>query len=130
MRNFRILVSLREFARKLIRAKISTKISTCERFEFALPPKKINFADYMTPFELLFRKVKHHKLDILKVDLKRIAYASFHRYNFLRELNLSLPEFQALKKLSSNKDIVIHKSDKGNSVVIVDRKDYIKKSRT
>ena len=99
---------------------------------FALPPKKINFADYMTPFELLFRKVKdcdveHHKLDILKVDLKRIAYASFNRYNFLRELNLSLPEFHALKRLSSNKDIVIHKSDKGNSVVIVDRKDYIKK---
>ena len=101
---------------------------------FALPPKKINYADYMTPFELLFRKVKdcdieHHKLDILKVDLKRIAYASFNRYNFLRELNLSLPEFQALENLSSNKDIVIHKSDKGNSVVIVDKKDYKKNLR-
>ena len=74
---------------------------------FALPPRKINYADYMTPFELLFRKVKdcdveHHKLDILKVELKKIAYTSFNRYNFLRELNLTLPEFQALKKLSSN----------------------------
>ena len=45
----------------------------------------------------------------------------------MRELYLSLPKFQALKKLSSNKDVVIHKSDKGNSVVIVDRQDYIKK---
>ena len=25
---------------------------------FALPPKRIKYADYMTPFELLFRKVK------------------------------------------------------------------------
>lgn len=63
----------------------------------------------------------------MKVELKRIAFSSFNRYNFLRELNLTLPEFQALKKLSANKDIVIHKSDKGNSVVIVDKKDYITK---
>ena len=39
---------------------------------FTLPPKKINYADYMTPFELLFKKVKdcdveRHKLDILKI---------------------------------------------------------------
>ena len=27
------------------------------------------------------------------------------------------PEYQALKNLKANKDIVIHKSDKGNSVV-------------
>ena len=40
---------------------------------------------------------------------------------------MSNPEFQALKKLSSNEGIVIHKSDKGNSVVIVNRDDYIKR---
>ena len=71
--------------------------------------------------------VEHHELDILKIEVKKIAYSSFNRYNFLRELNLTLPEFNALKELSSKKDIVIHKSDKGNSVVIVDREDYIKK---
>ena len=54
------------------------------------------------------------KLDILKVDLKKIAYSSFNNYNFLRELNLSHPEYEALKKLSDCKDIVIHKSDNGN----------------
>ena len=67
------------------------------------------------------------KLDILKVDLKKIAYGSFKNYNFLRELNLSLDEYNALKKLSSNKDIVIQKSDKGNSVVLVNREDYLKR---
>ena len=49
---------------------------------FSLPPKKINFADYMTPFEQLYKGVKNceldrHKLDLLKVDLKKIDYSSF-----------------------------------------------------
>ena len=64
-------------------------------------------------------------MDILKVDLGKIAYSSFSQYNFLRELNISMPEYEALKKLSACKDIVIHKSDKGNSVVIVNRSDYL-----
>ena len=99
---------------------------------FSIPPSKLNFADHMTPFELLYKEMKKcelskFNLDILKVDMKKIAYSSFKRYNFLRELNLSKEEYEALKKLSSNKDIVISKSDKGNSVVIVDRSDYIKR---
>ena len=99
---------------------------------FALPPRKLNFADYMAPFELLYKDVKgcdisRHQLDILKVDMKKTAFSSFNRYSFLKELNLSLPEYQALKNLKANKDIVIHKSDKGNSVVIVDRDAYLKR---
>ena len=47
---------------------------------------------------------------ILKVDLKKIAFSSFKQCNFLKELNLSQPEFQALKKLKSNLDIFISKS--------------------
>ena len=99
---------------------------------FSIPPSKLDFANHMTPFELLFKEMKrcdlsHLKLDILKVDLKKIAYGSFKKYNFLRELNLSQEEYNSLKKLSSNKDIVIQKSDKGNSVVIVNREDYLKR---
>ena len=91
---------------------------------FSLPPKALNFADYMTPFELLYQNVKgcdlsRHKLDVLKVGMKNIAFRSYNRYNYLRELNLS--------KLSSMKEIVIHKSDKGNSVVIVNRVDYLER---
>ena len=100
---------------------------------FALPPQRIDLANYLTPFELLYKEVKgnsilaRHELDLLKVDMKKIAYSSFKKYNFLKELNLCREEYQALKNLSSNKDIVIQKSDKGNSVVIVNRDDYIKK---
>ena len=99
---------------------------------FALPPKKLDFADYVTPFELLYKDVKdcdisRQNLDLLKVNMKKIAYSSFNKYNFLKELNLSRSEFRALKNLSSNKDIIIHKSDKGNSVVIVNRIDYLRR---
>ena len=41
--------------------------------------------------------------------------------------HLSKGEFDALKNLSQNKQIVIQKSDKGNSIVIVDRVKYIEK---
>ena len=99
---------------------------------FSIPPKRLNRMDYLTPFELLYKDVKdcdisRYKMDILKINLKKIAYNSFNNYNYLKELNISQPEYEALKNLSSNKELVIHKSDKGNSVVIVDRVDYIKR---
>ena len=41
--------------------------------------------------------------------------------------NLSKEEFTALQNLSKNKDLIIQKSDKGNSVVIVQKQDYLEK---
>ena len=41
--------------------------------------------------------------------------------------NLSKEEFTVLQNLSQNKDLIIQKSDKGNSVVIVQRQDYLEK---
>ena len=41
--------------------------------------------------------------------------------------NLSEEEFSALQNLFKSKELIIQKSDKGNSVVIVDRQDYVKK---
>ena len=41
--------------------------------------------------------------------------------------NLFKEELIALQNLSKNKDLIIQKSDRGNSVGIVQRQDYIKK---
>ena len=41
--------------------------------------------------------------------------------------NLSKEEFTALQNLSKNKDLIIQKSDKGNSAVIVQRQGYLEK---
>ena len=96
---------------------------------FCLP---LNTADYLAPFELLFRQVKDddlskQTLDILKIDIKKIAFKSLKDYSPLKALNLSVEEYEALKGLSSRKDLVIQKSDKGNSVVILDKSDYLNK---
>ena len=69
-------------------------------------------------------------LDIIKVALKEYAYGSFKKYDFLKELNLSRDEYNALKNLSSLKNIIIQKSDKGNSVVLIKPYDYINRMET
>ena len=48
------------------------------------------------------------------------------KHNALEE-NLSKKELESLKNLSKNPDIVIQKSDKDNSVVILDKKLYLEK---
>ena len=63
----------------------------------ALPPKILNRADYLPPFEMVYRDIKimdvpSSVLDIIKVALKKYAYSSFKKYNFLKELNLSRDE--------------------------------------
>ena len=43
------------------------------------------------------------------------------------ELNITPDELKALKGLSSRKVFIIQKADKGNSVVILNKSDYIKR---
>ena len=101
------------------------------RFNFVLPPVKLNYGHYLTPFELLFRNVTKlpvpdNLLEWLKVEIKREAFSSFDNYSFWDELCISKEDHVALKGLSTNKDLIIQKSDKGNSVVLLNRNDYIK----
>ena len=97
-----------------------------------MPPVKLNYADYLTPFELLFRDVaklpvSDNILERLKVEIKREAFSSYDNYSFWDELNISKEEHVALKGLSTNNNLIIQKSDKGNSVVLLNRNDYIKR---
>ena len=99
---------------------------------FALPPKKLNYADYLTPYELLFRDIKELSVDDsilerVKVDMKKICLSSFENFKFKVELNITPDELKALKNLSSCKDIIIQKAGKGNSVVILNKSDFIKR---
>ena len=101
---------------------------------FAIPPKKLNYADYFTPFELLFRDVKKLSLDgnileRIKVDIKKTCYSSFDNYNFDNELNITQEELAILKKLGDRDDLIIQKADKGNNVVILNKIDYINRMR-
>ena len=46
---------------------------------------------------------------------------------FKDELNITPDKLKALKDLSSRQDIIIQKADKGNSVVILNKSEYIKR---
>ena len=64
--------------------------------------------------------------DLRKRNYKT-ALSSFRRYNKNPQQNLSKEELAALASLRKNKDIVIQKLGKGNSVVMVDKESYIKR---
>ena len=84
-------------------------------------------------FELFYRNIgnlevlSNEDLDFVKTKTKETALSSFRQYNKNSQQSLSKQELAALASLSKNKDIVIQKSDKGNSVVIVDKETYIKR---
>ena len=77
----------------------------------------LNYADYLTHFELFYRS---------KTKIKDVPLSSFCFYNANVPQNLSDEVLVALHRLSKNKNVVVQKADKGNSVVLVDRDVYVK----
>ena len=114
-------------------------LSNCEKslltkgLNFSIPCKKLDYADYLVQLELFFRDIRNldilsnEDLDFVKAKTKEAALSSYRSYNNNVPQNLSKEEFTALQNLSKNKDLIIQKSDKGNSVVIVQRQHYLEK---
>ena len=106
--------------------------------KFSIRPDKLDYCDFLTPFEKLARDLKNRPIakdginfDYVKTRLKSIALASYYGYDSRQfPLNISKAELSALKKLSKNRDIVILRPDKGNGVVILNKVDYINKVET
>ena len=65
-------------------------------------------------------------LDFVKTKIKDVALSSFHFYNANVPQNLFDEELEALYWLSKNKNLVVQKADKGNSVVLVDGDVYVR----
>ena len=98
---------------------------------FAIPPKQIDYSNFMTEFELLYRStldlsMTTEEKDRFKTKLKDIALSSFKLFsdNCKFEYNLSAEEINSLKALMRNKDIMIKKADKDNTVVIANKDIY------
>ena len=101
---------------------------------FSIPPTKLNYADCLTPYELLYRNVKNldvdsNTLDSIKARIRDTAFSTFNNYDHRQEQNLSAEELKAIKVLQSNTNLVIQQSDKGNSVVLIDKYIYEKKMK-
>ena len=95
--------------------------------KLSIPPKKLNYADCLANFELFYRSIynldsiSNENLDFVKTKIADAALTSFRNYN-----DLSDEEFKVLQNLSINSNLVIQKSGKGNSAVILDKDVYIK----
>ena len=64
----------------------SEKSVLCKGLEFAIPPSKLEYADFMLPFELLFRDIKNSDLSIpqtkaVKSKILDTAFSSFDSFN-------------------------------------------------
>ena len=84
-------------------------------------------------FELFFRDIckldilSNENLEFLKTKIKDVALSSLRYFNLNVPQHLSDSEFQALKNLSRlKKEVIIQKFDKGNSVVLVNKSNYIR----
>ena len=113
----------------------SEKSVLCKGLEFAVPPNKLEYADFMLPFELLFRDIKNTDLSIpqtkvVKSKILDTAFSSFDSFNNNKmRSNLSKEELKALHNLRKQKHLVIQKADKGNTVFITEKNAYINKMK-
>ena len=102
---------------------------------FAIPPDKLEYSDFLLPFELLYRHIQNldvtdQKKQLLKARIKDSALSPFSSYNKnSAALNLTKEEFASLKSLSKNDSLIIQKSDKGNPIAIIDKDDSSQKMR-
>ena len=107
----------------------------CKGLNFALPPKKLRYEDYLLNFELLFRNtlesksVKDGEMEEFKSKLKTLSFTSLRFYNRKKKKleNISQDEHAALKELAALENLIIQKADKGNVIVLVDKADYVRK---
>lgn len=91
---------------------------------FALPSTSLAYSKHLADYELFIRdklSLKTSHVELLKSRLKGLAFSSFKTYTLSRKSNLATEEFESLLKLSKNKNAIIQKSDKGNSVVLIDK---------
>ena len=97
----------------------------------SIPPKRLNYADTLCPFKMLFQDIIRSAEDVATTNIDNIqgslrneALKCFTNYNPKLEQNLSSTEIEGLKSLMNDESVVIHKSDKGNSVVIINADVY------
>ena len=94
---------------------------------FSVKPKLVEYSEFLLPFELLLWVVKQENicdedLSLMKarvLDTDLLSYESFSSDQSPSE-NLT-SEFKAFRQLCKNKNIVIQKVGKGNTMVTLDK---------
>ena len=110
------------------------KSALAKGLDFSLPPKSLNYPEYLSAFEKCYRSLRifpifgNSTLSRIQSTLRETALSSFNKYNSSQvPSNMSQEEFRALTKLRKDKNIVVLKPDKGNGVVVMDKTSYLEK---
>ena len=119
-----------------------TEESVLEKgLKFGITAKKFNKLEIIARFEILAESLRNSELidnnenNNVQLDARFEFYAqlrllAFEFIKFSEQAidNLSVDERKALEDLAKDKNIIISKADKGNSVVIQNKTDYLNKA--
>jgi len=104
---------------------------------FGILPGKFNFLQVRANLEKFYQECRPFLQQQHRIELKRLLIKQYSKLKssfFYKkkedEMALTRKEKQTLRALSQDTSIVICKPDKGNGVVVLDKKDYIKKRGT
>ena len=85
---------------------------------------------FIEAFEKGLKILSGDNLNFIKARIKEFALTAFYNYNIHVPQNLSNEEFEPLKTLSENCNLVIQKADKSNSNVLVEKDVYLRHMET
>ena len=74
-------------------------------------------------------RISNCDLNCIKARLRDSTFPSYKETSKFMENNLPKAEFHALKSLIRNKELILQKADIGNTVVLLNRKDYTSKMK-
>ena len=99
--------------------------------EFSLPNYKPDYCSFFLPIESLFRRLRALPLPCSFPELQKDMQSLTQRtFNALRPKWLPFfrkADYELMKKLANNPEIIVLKPDKGRGTVILDKADYIEK---
>ena len=105
----------------------------CRGWEFYIEQSIINLLEFKTDIEINARKIEQNcHSTIFRTISDHLYDVSQQRMRAARKKligNLSDDELSALRAFKTNQHIVIYKVDKGNTVVVMNRGDYIERAR-
>ena len=90
---------------------------------FAIVPRELTVLEYITSIESTCQQLQQGKAEELRGEIKAIL-----KKTPPSKPNITKEEHQALKQLKKDKNRMVLTADKGVSLVVLDKEDYIQKS--
>ena len=91
---------------------------------FAVTPPNPPILEYITSIELACQSLNTNEAEELRADIHRTI-----RHSHSLRLNLRKEEWKALKQLKTDQDCMVLTADKGVTLMVMDRQEYIKNAR-